>query len=76
MVVHALPFAYLHFRRGNIASHVFGGVLAGISCFLLNNVSCYVGNINAWAPWFAAAAPGLLYSLASLAAFGWLVIRQ
>jgi lipopolysaccharide export system permease protein len=76
MVVLALPFAYLHFRSGNIASHVFGGVLAGISFFLLNNVSSYVGNINAWAPWFAAAAPGLLYSLASLAAFGWLVIRQ
>ncbi|MEY2677848.1 MAG: hypothetical protein RLZ00_540 [Pseudomonadota bacterium] len=76
MVVLALPFAYLHFRSGNIASHVFGGVLAGISFFLLNNVSSYVGNINAWAPWFAAAAPGLLYSLASLAAFGWLVVRQ
>ncbi len=76
MVVLALPFAYLHFRSGNIASHVFGGVLAGISFFLLNNVSSYVGNINSWTPWFAAAAPGLLYTLASLAAFGWLVIRQ
>ena len=76
MVVLALPFAYLHFRSGNIASHVFGGVLAGISFFLLNNVFSYVGNINAWAPWFAAAAPGLLYTLASLAAFGWLVLRQ
>ncbi len=76
MVVLALPFAYLHFRSGNIASHVFGGVLAGISFFLLNNVFSYVGNINSWAPWFAAAAPGLLYTLASLAAFGWLVVRQ
>jgi lipopolysaccharide export system permease protein len=76
MVVLALPFAYLHFRSGNIAGHVFGGVLAGISFFLLNNVFSYVGNINSWAPWFAAAAPGLLYTLASLAAFGWLVIRQ
>ena len=76
MVVLALPFAYLHFRSGNIASHVFGGVLAGISFFLLNNVFSYMGNINSWAPWFAAAAPGLLYTLASLAAFGWLVIRQ
>ncbi|PQA83050.1 LPS export ABC transporter permease LptG [Limnohabitans sp. TS-CS-82] len=76
MVVLALPFAYLHFRSGNIASHVFGGVLAGISFFLLNNVFSYVGNINSWAPWFAAAAPGLLYSMASLAAFGWLVLRQ
>ena len=76
MVVLALPFAYLHFRSGNIASHVFGGVLAGISFFLLNNVFGYIGNINNWAPWFAAAAPGLLYSLASLASFAWLVARQ
>lgn len=76
MVVLALPFAYLHSRSGNIASHVFGGVLAGISFFLLNNVFGYLGNINNWLPWFAAAAPGLLYTFASLAAFGWLVIRQ
>jgi lipopolysaccharide export system permease protein len=76
MVVLALPFAYLHFRSGNIAGHVFGGVLAGISFFLLNNVFSYVGNINQWAPWFAAAAPGLLYSLISLASFAWLVARQ
>ncbi len=76
MVVLALPFAYLHFRSGNIASHVFGGVLAGISFFLLNNVFSYIGNLNSWAPWFAAAAPGMLYSVASLAAFGWLVLRQ
>jgi lipopolysaccharide export system permease protein len=76
MVVLALPFAYLHSRSGNIASHVFGGVLAGISFFLLNNVFSYLGNINNWLPWFAAAAPGILYSLASLAAFGWLVVRQ
>jgi lipopolysaccharide export system permease protein len=76
MVVLALPFAYLHFRSGNIANHVFGGVLAGISFFLLNNVFGYIGNLNQWAPWFAAAAPGMLYSIASLAAFGWLVLRQ
>ena len=76
MVVLALPFAYLHFRSGNITSHVFGGVLAGISFFLLNNVVGYVGNINHWAPWLAAAAPGLLYSFISLTAFGWLVLRH
>jgi lipopolysaccharide export system permease protein len=76
MVVLALPFAYLHFRSGNIASHVFMGVLAGISFFLLNNVFGYVGTLNQWAPWFAAAAPGLLYSMVSLTAFGWLVLNR
>ena len=76
MVVLALPFAYLHFRSGNIASYVFVGVLIGISFFLLNNVFGYIGNLSQWAPWLAAAAPGLIYTLVSLGAFGWLVLRQ
>lgn len=76
MMVLALPFAYLHFRSGNITSFVFFGVMIGISFFLLNNVFGYIGNINQWAPWFAAAAPGLIYTFFSLTAFGWLVIRQ
>ena len=76
MVVLALPFAYLHFRSGNIATYVFVGVLIGISFFLLNNVFGYIGNLNQWVPWLAAAAPGMIYSVVSLAAFGWLVIRQ
>ena len=76
MITLALPFGYLHFRSGNITSHVFLGVLAGISFFLLNNVFGYVGNLNNWSPWFAAAAPGMLYSALSLGAFGWLVVRQ
>lgn len=76
MVVLALPFAYLHFRSGGITSYVFGGVLVGISFFLLNNVFGYVGNIRNWLPWLTAAAPGLLYTLLSLGAFGWLVLRR
>ena len=76
MVVLALPFAYLHFRSGNIAGYVFLGVLVGISFFLLNNVFGFIGNLRNWEPWIAAGAPGLLYSLLSLAAFGWLVLRQ
>ena len=76
MMVLALPFAYLHFRSGNITSYVFFGVMIGISFFLLNNVFGYIGNIQQWVPWFAAAAPGMLYTLFSLMAFGWLVIRQ
>ena len=50
--------------------------MIGISFFLLNNVFGYIGNINNWEPWIAASAPGMLYSLLSLAAFGWLVLRQ
>ena len=76
IVVLALPFAYLHFRAGGIAGYVFGGVMAGISFFLLNNVFGYAGNLQNWSPWLTAAAPGLIYSLLSLAAFGWLVLRR
>lgn len=76
MVVLALPFAYLHFRSGGIAGYVFGGVMAGISFFLLNNVFGYAGQLQNWPPILAAAAPGLIYSILSLAAFGWLVARR
>ncbi len=76
MVVLSLPFAYLHFRSGGIAGYVFGGVMAGISFFLLNNVFGFAGNLQNWSPWLTAAAPGLIYSLLSLAAFGWLVLRR
>jgi lipopolysaccharide export system permease protein len=76
MVVLALPFAYLHFRSGAITGYVFGGVMMGISFFLLNNVFGFLGNLQNWQPWLAAAIPGLLYSAVSLAAFGWLVLRR
>jgi lipopolysaccharide export system permease protein len=76
MVVLALPFAYLHFRSGGIAAYVFGGVMAGISFFLLNNVFGYIGTLQTWSPWLTAAAPGMLYSLLSLTAFTWLVLRR
>jgi len=71
MLVLALPFAYLHFRQQGIVAYVFGGVLAGISFFLLNNVFGYIGTLRAWPPALAAAAPGLLYSLLPLAIFAW-----
>lgn len=76
MVVLALPFAYLHFRSGSITTYVFGGVMAGISFFLLNNVFGYAGNLQNWSPWLTAAAPGMIYSLLSLGAFGWLVLKR
>ena len=76
MVMLALPFAYLHFRSGGIAAFVFAGVMIGISFFLLNNVFGYIGNLQNWQPWLAAAAPGMLYMAISLGAFGWLVFRR
>jgi lipopolysaccharide export system permease protein len=76
MVVLALPFAYFHFRSGSIATYVFGGVMAGISFVLLNNVLGDLGTMQGWQPWLAAAIPGIIYTLVSLSAFTWLVLRR
>jgi lipopolysaccharide export system permease protein len=76
MLMLALPFAYLHFRSGGIAGYVFGGVVTGISFFLLNNVFGYIGNISHWEPWMAAGAPSLIYFLISLGAFAWVVYKK
>ncbi len=76
MVMLALPFAYLHFRSGGLATYVFGGIMVGISFFLLTNLFGYLGNLQNWQPWLTAAAPSLLYTAVSLAAFGWLVLRR
>jgi lipopolysaccharide export system permease protein len=76
MLVLALPFAYLHFRSGGITAYVFGGVMVGISFFVLNNIFDYFGNLLAWNPLFTAAAPSMVYSLLSLIAFSLLVFRR
>lgn len=76
MLVMALPFAYLHFRSGQIAGYVFGGVLAGISFSLLNNLFGHAGNLQNWQPWLTAAAPSLIYSGISLLGFWWMVLRR
>jgi lipopolysaccharide export system permease protein len=73
MMALALPFAYLHARRGSISVKVFGGIMLGISFVLLNNVSSHVGQLQHWAPWAAALTPSALYLLLSLGAFAWLV---
>ena len=76
MVILALPFGYMHFRSSGTAPMVFFGVMAGISFVLLNNLIGDLGYLQAWEPWFTAALPGLIYSIISLATFGWLVVRQ
>jgi lipopolysaccharide export system permease protein len=32
--------------------------------------------LQGWQPWLAAALPGLIYSVISLSAFTWLVLRR
>jgi lipopolysaccharide export system permease protein len=76
MLVLALPFAYLHFRSGGITAYVFGGVMVGISFFVLNNIFDYFGNLLTWNPLLTAAAPSMVYLMLSLAAFSLLVFRR
>jgi lipopolysaccharide export system permease protein len=76
MLVLALPFAYLHFRSGGITAYVFGGVMVGISFFVLNNIFDYFGNLLAWNPLFTAAAPSMVYLILSLIAFSVLVFKR
>ena len=73
MVALALPFAYLHARAGGVSFKVFGGIMLGISFVLLNNLSGHIGQLRGWTPWIAAATPGGVYLLMSMAAFAWLV---
>ncbi|QBK05469.1 LPS export ABC transporter permease LptG [Hylemonella gracilis] len=76
MVMMALPFAYLHFRSQGISLYVFGGVMAGVTFFFLNSMFGYIGELRQWTPWIAAATPGLIFMLISLAAFAWLVLKR
>jgi len=76
MVVLALPFAYLHLRNANMNTMVFFGVVIGITFVLINNLFGYIGNLNAWSPWLAAATPGLVFMTGSLLAFARLVLRH
>jgi lipopolysaccharide export system permease protein len=76
MVMLALPFAYLHLRNANMNTMVFFGVVIGITFVLINNLFGYIGNLNSWPPWLAAATPGLVFTGGSLAAFARLVWRH
>jgi len=73
MVALALPFAYMHARRGSVSLKVFGGIMLGVGFVLLNNLAGHVGLLRNWTPWVAAATPSLVFLAMSLAAFAWLV---
>jgi lipopolysaccharide export system permease protein len=73
MLALALPFAYLHSRRGGVTLKVFGGIMLGISFVVLNAVSGHLGLLRDWTPWIAASVPSVVYLLLSMAAFTWLV---
>lgn len=73
MIALALPFAYLHSRRGGVSLKVFGGIMLGISFVVLNAVTGHLGLLRNWTPWIAASVPSVVYLLLSMGAFAWLV---
>jgi len=76
MVVLALTFAYLHLRNTSMNTMVFAGVVIGITFVLFNNLFGYIGNLNDWSPWLAAATPCVVFMVGSLAVFSRLVLRH
>lgn len=69
----ALPFAYLHFRAGGISTKIFGGIMIGISFVIINSMFGHLGQLHRWPAIVSAGMPSLIYLLASLGMFTWLV---
>ena len=57
-------------------SMVFAGVIFGITFVLFNNLFGFIGNLNDWSPWLAAATPGIVFMTGSLAVFARQVLRH
>lgn len=65
MMALALPFAFMHDRRGAVSVKVFFGVMLGVGFHLLNGLFSNLGAINAWPPVMAAITPSLIFLLAA-----------
>jgi lipopolysaccharide export system permease protein len=71
MMALALPFAYLHVRKGGVSLKIFVGIMIGVSFHLLNNLFSTLGLLNTWPPITTALAPSLLFSLVALLSLWW-----
>ena len=47
--------------------------MIGISFVVINSMFGHLGQLNHWPPFISAGAPSLIYLIASLATFTWLV---
>lgn len=68
MMALALPFAYLHFRKGGVSLKIFAGIMIGVVFYLLNNVFAHIGLLNTWPPFITAVLPSLLFLGAAMVA--------
>ncbi len=71
----ALPFAYLQVRSGGVGLKVFSGIMIGILFHMLNNLSSHLGLLQSWRPFFAAAAPSVVFLVAATAMMWWVERR-
>src|SRR5690606_10972828 len=60
MVAIAAPISVMQTRRGGVGGKVFAGILAGVTFFMLNQLSLNAGILYDWAPWATALLPNLL----------------
>jgi len=75
MMMLALPFAYLHVRRGSVSLKIFAGVMIGVLFYMLNKLFAHVGVLHIWPPVVIAVLPSLVVLAAALGALYWIERR-
>jgi len=68
MVAIAAPISVMQSRRGGVGAKVFTGILAGVTFFMLNQLTLNAGMLYGWSPWATALTPNLLAFAVALAA--------
>ncbi|MBK6637843.1 MAG: LPS export ABC transporter permease LptG [Rhodocyclaceae bacterium] len=71
MLIFALPFAFMHDRRGNAGVKIFAGVMLGIGFHMLNGLFGSLAFIQGWSPVIGAVTPSLIFLVAAVALLGW-----
>lgn len=72
MLAIAAPIALMQTRRGGVGGKVFMGILAGVTFFMLNQLTLNAGMLYGWTPWVTALGPNLLMLMLALIAL-WLI---
>ena len=60
MLAIAAPISLMQTRRGGVGGKVFLGILAGVTFFMLNQLTLNAGMLYGWTPWLTALGPNLL----------------
>lgn len=71
MLMFALPFAYMHDRRGNAGVKIFAGVMLGIGFHMLNGLFGSLAAIQGWSPVVGAVSPSLIFLTMAISLLWW-----